>query len=417
MAGGNVSASWDYYLDAIEQLYGASRPMLLKGGAELAKLPPEPDRETTFKVDTVLKRSAEMRWAIMANLGAEGTEQRELAMLQLAAAAVADLGIAHDLARLAPETDPQAFTEPGLGDTLGEVSAILEAPPEDGLWSLIISGGAAAASNGPAEALVVASDAALMGIRDEAGRAATVTLGNPLEMLAGLPLQAANMTVGQLVGLVDGAISWVLRKAVEFVLSGIAKILALFGEKADAARAKVAEWATKPLGETAVVHLLDRLYGVGQASADFRAAIVAAPAGHEARMRAATAKLENLETKFRRQMRTIAKVAKAVGKVSPWLLAATSPVAPWAHLSSPPPTPRRPATWSSPAATTSTGRTRTAGCWTWSMGFGRWSRRPPGPNPRPSPSPRRARRARTASAHPAPSSRTAGPGDESTRRR
>jgi hypothetical protein len=346
MAGGNVSAAWDSYLGAIEELYGAGRATLIKGGAKLARLPPEPDQEAAFRVDATLKRSDALRWAIVANLGVDGeadqsaeqgrdhggSERRELAMLQLAAAAVADLGIAHDLARFAPETNPEDFAEPGLADTLGEVSAILEAPPEDGLWSLIIAGGAPAAPNGTVEALIAASDSALNGIRDEAGRTAMVTLGNPLEMLAGLPLQAANKTVAELVGLVDGAISWVLRKAVEFVLSGIAKILALFGEKADAARAKVAEWATAPLGETAVVKLLGRLYGIGQASADLRAAIIAAPASHEAKLRAATVELSKLETKFRRQMRTIAKVAKAVGKVSPWLLAATSPVAPWGPL-------------------------------------------------------------------------------------
>lgn len=337
MAAGDVSAAWRPCLDVIEKLYKDSIATLVRGQTAMRKVPAKP------VVDAALKCSDQLGAATAANLNAKGSEQRELAMVQLLAAATVDFGIAHDLARhgeirdetlVGPEpfTDPAAFSEPGLGGVLGEAIPVLEAPPAEGLWTLIVAGGAPSEPASPSEELTAAADSALIGIRDEAGETATVTLGNPLEALAGLPLQAADKTVGELVGLVDGAISWVLRKAVAFVLKGIAKLLAVFGSKANAVRAKVAEWADSALGENAVVGLLDRLYRTKPTSAELSAMVAAAPPSKEAQMRAATGDLEKLETKFRRQMQAIAKVAKVVGKISPWLLALVSPVAPWGPL-------------------------------------------------------------------------------------
>lgn len=327
MAGGGVSAEWGAYRRAIKELYGADPDELIRAPTEMVELPAEK------AIDETIKISNRLGAVIFQNLDARVTEQRELAMLQLLAAAAVDFSIAHDLARHAEGLPEELFEEPGLAGTLGEVIAILEAPPETGIWGAIKAGGAPPPPADHASALRATIDSSLTDIRDQAGATATVSLGSLLEMPASLLLEAASRPVGKLFGMVDGSIQWILRKAVKFVLNGIAKLLAVFGRKADAVRGKVAEWAGTPLGEQGAKALLERLYRTGTAGAELRVAVKSAGPGKEKQMLRAVDELKDLETKFHMQMQTTGSVVTAIGRISPWLLAAASLLgAPWAPL-------------------------------------------------------------------------------------
>lgn len=318
----NVARAWGAYRQAIEELYQQSIDSLVSAQGEMTEVP------TEEAVDSAADRSNELRTAIASNLDAKNSDDRELAMLQLSAAAAIDLSVAHDLAQHAEETDSEAFAAPALSSNLGDVVTILEVPPEAGIWGAIVAGGAPATPASSRDILKGASDSALTGIRDDASATATTTFKG----LIGLPgdqlLAAAGQAFSSVFDLVSDKLSWILKKAVKLVANGIAKLLAVFGSSADDVRKKISEWATG-LDESGVKDLLGKLYGTENAGAELRSAIEGAPPTSEANMSAAAVSLEGLETKFHRQMEVIGKVASLVSKVRAWLWAVAPP---WSQI-------------------------------------------------------------------------------------
>src|SRR6188472_719790 len=97
MEGDEVARAWGAYRESIAELYEQDVDWLISQRGEMAEAPSE------GAVEHSLDRSEKLGAAIVSHLESEGSEQRELAILQLSAAAVIDLSVADDLARRAEE--------------------------------------------------------------------------------------------------------------------------------------------------------------------------------------------------------------------------------------------------------------------------------------------------------------------------
>lgn len=330
--------AWGEYREAIEALYSRStRELIEMEGVGIAG---EPSDEA---IETALEGSDALSGAIQSDLDSAGAEQRELAILQLSAAAVVDLSVAHDLALNAgaeeaqPEFEATEWAvegveapppgEPALTDELAVVGPILDVEPGAGIWAAISAGGAPAEPGNYRENLEKAVDAALDGICGDAAKVGTKTF-HGLLTLPGVDLaQVAGSGVASVFDGIDSESDrYLLRRAARFVLKGLEKILSVFGTNTQAVFKKVVAWA-EGLGEDGIRTFLERIYGMKGAQERLHASIKASAS--EEKMDAAKVSLEGLETKFGKQMSIIGKLVWLVDKIRAWLWAAAPP---WSQL-------------------------------------------------------------------------------------
>ncbi|HVQ59561.1 MAG TPA: hypothetical protein VMS60_11710 [Solirubrobacterales bacterium] len=333
----DVQQAWSDYQESIESLYGRSSRELI--AADEVGIQEEASEEA---VVTALERSAALGVAIQENLDDPGVEQRELAILQLSAAAVVDLSVANDLALNAAAGESPAevgggggaaaamapIGQPELTNQLASVTAALEASPAEGIWAAIRAGGSSDDSVNPRDALEAAVDSALAGVCGDAAEAGSQTFRGLIKLPGTELADAASKAVAVVFGAISDEVGHLLKRAVRFLLKGLEKLLALFGSSTESAFKKVVEWADG-LGEDGVKDLLERLYGSEAAKARLRAAIQAAPATSETKMENAAEALKSLETKFGAQMNIVKRIAWLVDKIHGWLWAAAPP---WSQL-------------------------------------------------------------------------------------
>jgi hypothetical protein len=215
----------DAHKEAIRDLYGRRPEQEIVAAVGDAS----PSAEAA---ERSLETSEALGEALVERLEQDDPEDRQLAVVQLAAGAAVDFGIAADLAEeddelpraetaLAPEQQVES-----LAVVLAEVTPILEAENlsdlDDGtLQAFSFEAGV------DAEALDKAIEKTLADIREDAadsGKAAVVGLASVrLDLLDALGEVGKNL-LGQL-----GKVGIFIRRAVEFLVKGIEKLLAFVG--------------------------------------------------------------------------------------------------------------------------------------------------------------------------------------------
>ncbi|RME49693.1 MAG: hypothetical protein D6791_00100 [Chloroflexi bacterium] len=325
---------WTAYQDAVANLY--ARPvaaMAERGEGDIARVTDLADR-----AQAVVDSSAALGQAAAQGLAAADAGQRELAELQLLAAAAYDLAIANDLVRLAEDGVPDDVVErgPTLPAAMSELQAILSASPEAGIQGLMEAELAAERTAGPSdpqaakEALREAVAGALTDIRDDAASAGQAALVGLLEIPAPPIRNAATVVVHELLTKLSEGVSVLLRKAANLVVQAIDKILTAMGKEAqDEARKKAAEWIEELKAGTLFSALLDKLYQPERIQEEVQKQLDQAPdsLGADA-FNTASQQVAELATKFRKQKETITWLTRGLAWARAWLIG----IDPWGPL-------------------------------------------------------------------------------------
>lgn len=271
--------------------------------------------------DELLARSDALGKAIAEHLGAERGDEREMAALQLQAAAAVDVDGANTLAAM----DEDGAYEAALSsESLRDIDTILSTPTENGISAVLAlaDDGFDATASRPGTLRDV-MNATVDNIVRDAERAAKTTVGG-LTGFAELELATQiGKGVGEAFDLLGDKLSWLKRKALALVLRAIEKLLAIFGPSAEGARQKIASWAGD-LEEGKVIGLLQRLYAVETLKAQFGSRIAkveGATAG--SRDLAARDELKTLEGKWHLRTNVIDTLGGIAAHARTWILPLT----------------------------------------------------------------------------------------------
>jgi hypothetical protein len=274
-------------------------------------------------VDEMLARSDALTGRLIEHLGADAAAEREMAALQLQAAAAVDIDRANALAAIDAGEAPEAVLADEHQDV---IDRILSTPTESGIAAVLHAGegGFFATASGPGT-LNEAVSAAVDAIANDAERAA----GTTVKGLTGAMINELTKGLGDGVEKVfeqlrDG-VSWLKYKAVLLVLKAVQKLLAVFGAKTASASKKVEEWIAE-LTESRVIHLLQRLYKVDQLKQRYKARIEGAPGGvSEDRDSAARNELRTLQAKWHMRTDVIDAIGGIAAYARKWILGLSPP--------------------------------------------------------------------------------------------
>lgn len=277
----------------------------------------------------VIERSGQLGSAAEAGLAADDPAVRELAELQLVAAAALDLLVADDLARA--DENAVAVVERSSVTPPRELFEILATPQEAGIAAvsgLNRIGERWAGSGDPRKDVMTAVDAVLEDILDEAAKASGALTTGLLEISV-LPLKEAAAAVGhELLERLGERVSLVLRKAVALVVKAIEKLASLLGQDArDAAREEAVDWLDRLKKGEVLRALLSLLYEPNRITADIREMVEGGHADAQA-LREIAARLDELSVRFAKHRRAIEWLARGLAVVRGWLLS----LQPWGPL-------------------------------------------------------------------------------------
>lgn len=323
MANQDMQTTMHAYEEAIASLYAQPAGELSERGVgDIADAP-----DTEARMDAVIGRSRAVREALAGGQASEKAEVREMAELQLLAAAAMDLHVASDMVRraeagVAADVVERSATAPAA---MAELHQILSATPEGGMRALVAAEAerAAGPTHPPAAkaALMEAVEGALFDIRDEAAGVGETAIKN----LDELPVPAikdglAKIAGGLLEKLGEGA-SLLVRKAATLIAEAIDKILQLLGKRAeDKARQHVAQWIEDLKEGTLLETLLQRLYEPDRIQRSVAESVEQAGELEAARYNGAAEAVNELVAKFRKQTETATWVLKGLTWASPWIL-------------------------------------------------------------------------------------------------
>jgi hypothetical protein len=275
-------------------------------------------------VDAIIERSDELRDAVVAHLDGASDDERELAALQLQAAAAVDLDRANALAAM----DEGGAHQATLSDAdFVAIDRILSTPTQQGISALLdlADGGFMATASESAtlkEAVCSAVDNITRGAQDATKATVRGVIG-----FAELEL-AKELTRGVVPAFEELAdkLSWLKRRAVALVLRAVEKLLAVFGSKTASARNKIAGWASE-LEDGKTIALLERLYHVDALKAEFGSRIDGVLGGiSSGRDADARRDLEILEKKWHLRTNVIGSVAALAGYARTWIWSAAFPL-------------------------------------------------------------------------------------------
>ncbi len=334
MSTQNYQSAWTAYRDAVAGLY--ARPltaMAERGEGDIVATP-----DLVNRAQTLVSRSQQLGEAAASSLALPDPNQRELAQLQLLAAAAMDLSIANDLVRRAEAGVPDEVVERGatLPTTLRELQSVLSIPTEQGIQALmktarLMERGAAPTDPQAAKAALRETvESALADIREDAaavGQAAFVALAE----LPTPPIQqAASAVLSELMLKVGESASALVSKAASLVVQAIDKLMAALGKEAqDAARQQAAEWIKDLQKGTLFDTLLKQLYEPELIQKDVDKALEQTSDGTTAEpFNTASQRVSELAAKFRKQKQVLTYVIHGLTFARPWLM--TLP--PWGPL-------------------------------------------------------------------------------------
>jgi hypothetical protein len=327
----NYLESSKKYQESIAALYGGTvTSMAERGEGNINAAPDLADR-----AQAVIDRSQELGQAAAANLEASDPDQRELAQLQLLAAAAIDLHVANDLVQLAEDV-PSDVAERGatLPGAITELRAILDVDPNAGMSSLMIGAIERAASPSDPEearqALRDAVEAALIDIRDGAASIGQATLNNLFKLPTAAIEAAAKVAIDDVMAKLKENVVKLVNKAVSLIALAVDKILEALGKDVqDEARQKAAEWLKDLQEGTLFATLLDKLYEPERIRKDIDEQITAVPNGSDAaRFNTASQQIGELAQRFNKQTKTITLLLSGLAYVTPWIMG----VEPWGPL-------------------------------------------------------------------------------------
>lgn len=323
MANHDMQTTMRAYEEAIASLYAQPAGELSERGA--GDIADTPDMEA--RMDAVIERSRAVRGALAAGQASEKAEVREMAELQLLASAAMDLHVASDMVRraeggVAADVVERSATAPAA---MAELHQILSASPDEGMGALVAADvERSAGPSNPAAAqaaLLETVEGALFDIQDEAASVAETAI----KSLDEVPVPAikdglAKIASGLLEKLGEGA-SLLVRKAATLVAEALDKILQLLGKQAeDKARQRVAQWIEDLKEGTLLETLLQRLYEPDRIQGAVAESLERAGELEAGRYNAASASVNELVARFRKQTGTATWVLKGLTWASPWIL-------------------------------------------------------------------------------------------------
>jgi hypothetical protein len=325
--------AWQDYQAAVSALYEAPGGAAERGARGVAT-----GADADGRVQAVIDRSAVLTEATARGLESADREQRELAELQLIAAAAYDLAVANDLAYLA-EDGPTDRAERSAGlaifsdDTL---LTILTTPQEAGMRALMEAELAASRSPLPRslpaakEALREAIEGALQDISADAARTGQTALGGLVTMQLSTVKEAASVVLRELMARLSDGVSVLLRKAAQLVAQAIDKLLRVLGKEAqDEWRQKVAGWIEDLQSGGLFSTLLGKLYETERIERELVALVDAVPDTVDpALLHEAQRRVDELALRFGKQRKTVEWVLRALGVAQNWMLG----VQPWGPL-------------------------------------------------------------------------------------
>lgn len=310
--------AWGAYQDALAALYGRDEAPV----AERADRTVRAGADLEARADTVIERSGELGSAAEAGLATDDVAVRELAELQLVAAAALDLAVADDLARA--DEDGAGVAQRGGVPLPQELFEILGIPQEAGIAAVLgwdRSGERWSGTGDPRKDVLTAANAVLEDILDETAKASgTLTVGL-LAIPALPPLKEAGAAVGhELLERLGKQLSLVLRKAVALVVKAIEKIAMALGPiVCDAAREEAVDWLTRVQRGEVLRALLTWLYEPERIAAEVRGLVADSRADQQA-LREITSRLDELGSRFGKQGKAIEWLARGLALVRGWLL-------------------------------------------------------------------------------------------------
>lgn len=323
MANQDMQTTMRAYEEAVANLYAQPAGEIAERGVgDIADVPDLEER-----MDAVLGNSRAVREGLAARQEAERAEERELAQVQLLAAAAMDLHVASDMVRRAEAGVPADVVERSATGpaAMAELHEILSATPEGGMRALVSADlERAAGPTHPAAAkaaLLEAVEGTLFDIRDEAASVGETAIQSLDELPVPMIKDGLAKIAGDVLEKLGEGASLLLRKAASLVAEAVDKILQLLGKQAeDKARQKVAQWIEDLKEGTLLETLLQRLYEpdrIRQAVAD---SVEQAADLEAAQYNEATEAVNELVARFRKQTGTATWVLKGLTWASPWIL-------------------------------------------------------------------------------------------------
>lgn len=325
--------AWQAYQSAVSALYEAPGGAPERGARGVAA-----DADVDGRVQAVVDRSAVLTEATARGLEAADREQRELAELQLVAAAAYDLAVANDLAHLA-EGGPTDRAERSAGLSVlsdDALRTILSTPQEAGMRTLMQAEFVASRSPMPRslpaakESLREAIKGALQDISADAAHTGQIALGSLATMQLNTVKEAAVAVLHEIMARLSDGVSALLRKAAQLVAQAIDKLLRVLGKEAqDEWRQKVADWIEDLQSGGLFSTLLGKLYEMGRIEQELVALVDAVPDTTDpARLHEAQRHVDELALRFGKQRKTVEWVQRALAVAQNWMLG----VQPWGPL-------------------------------------------------------------------------------------
>jgi len=329
----SVASAWEAYRGAIAAL-------LEPAAAEMV----EDVQRSEGLVEAAVGASARLGDEVATLLEADAPVVRELAVLQLNAAAVVDLAAADYLAGLAHGSDDvppldepppvqelpaseqeQARARAALARDLEAADPILRTEP--GAWPPVIIGGAPV-SGGRRQLLELEAGRSLERISGDAVHAAQeVFLGGVLALALPHVLSACRTPIDDVFGNAARVVGPRLKRvALKLVHQGVRKLFAVFGSGAKQVKEQVQEWVEERLqawGVNATRARVERwikddLYEI-EAIETHLAAVIEDASG-DAKMPAATIELVHLARRFGDHMRVLEWLVSKLRRIAPWIV-------------------------------------------------------------------------------------------------
>jgi histone H3/H4 len=324
----NYLATVQAYQEAIAGLYGTTTTALrVRGEGDIAALPDLDER-----AGLVVERSQALGEEASASLASPQAGQRQLAQLQLLAAAAIDLHLASDLVRRADEGPDLDVAERGASvpGAIIELQEVLNASPEGGIAALVASQverGGPASPAAARKALQEAVETALEDIKDDAALVGQATFANLMQLPVPAVKDAANIVLAELLTRLGEGVSKLLSKAVVLVTQAIDKILKAIGHDVEnEARQQAAKWIEDLQKGTLFEVLVDRIYEIKRIQDELDQKLEAASADLPAeRFNQASEKISELVKAFEKQKKTIEWLLHGLAWARPWVMALT----PW----------------------------------------------------------------------------------------
>jgi hypothetical protein len=314
--------AWKEYQQAIDRVRSPAGAGVERASGISASTAPS-------ELDKVVATSEQLRIALAEAVTTKSASERDLAGMKLMAAAVYDLSLAQELfergdaAEAVTERSAAAvFADPGL-------RAILDAPLEGGMTSLVTERSAAPPDPAAARAGLLKSVEQF--VTDIPKRSAKIVL----DAIAGAgnfgfgPAQELLSAITQEVAAqVPQALSTFVSYAVKLVREAVLKLWDAFGkEKQTELENESRSWFKKLLDKPDIAAaLLGQLYQVDALRKDIAAAIDRAPASTSAgKLNEATQQLDELLARHEKLVSTLGWVVRGIGWAKTPLLA----VPPW----------------------------------------------------------------------------------------